>query len=1400
MKKSLQKLFAMAAVTLMSLPAWAVMPQAGKVYRVVNKAYSTALCDNGPTGNVGCSVVNAASNSQRWLVSAGSNGALRFRSIGAGGYLSSSQGRSQAWTLATAATAPAAQLNVIASGDAYVVRPVGDGANLSMHCDGQGVVVCWDDNIDPSKWDFVEISMTQAEIDAALDAFKAIEQEVNNESNYAAALGNIFQDAACTTLKANYQSMTDAAIQADANYKALSPTLQKAVLKAKNGNWAETCTFNGTSHNWDSEHAKKYRVQLYEPYSEGEAAAVMAGIQAYTNVNNPSGIVADSGDILYVMVEGEIKDGATLYLSPMVGAGMFNNTRAGIQLHSGLNVVPVYSDQAHQLVNYTIYTTQNVNGRNMPVKGRELDKYSDLKIHIEGGRLNGFFNYIGDSLYTPDTRADFEYTSERATFQMYNLIGKYVILHLFLEDTKADVDAANTSWGLKSVLNPNINTSSDSNKKEYDPAIIMKAWDDLCFRERTLMGIQRDEELLKYNEELLWGYYEPLTGDKIAVHPAGNTYDTDPGFQYGDYFNNRMMGITMQGGLYMNATWWRTAYNIGTLNDILCKIPLEAGPIWGPAHEYGHMNQGPIKMAGTTEESNNIFSNVCVFYAGLTTSRSDMPSDQLNCFNKDGFYLENDVWGTTRMFLQLWLYYHACGHNKKFYPRLYELLRKNPLQRSYYYNIKTDHIQFVRMACLAAQEDLTDYFESWGFFRVLDNYHIGDYSNNYATLTQKDIDQVKAEIKSWNLPKNNQIIFIDDRPGSTRADWSDWQTKARAGKFGGLEDFRNNVKASGTFSCTMRNDSLIIDASNGTPGVGFIIYDEDGNLLCFTNDLSCPLKKAAAAALMQGKAKIYAVGADGSLVEVVNDYINAPIAEHLGNLQKLIDSTNDIHDILDPTEKRVGWMIPSLVTEFTEAYDAAKAADATYSKEQIADLYLKLLDAYNAVKALEHVKVPFVRLSVYKIYNGRFPTHVLSSTAAKVGCTKSKEESDEYQQWKLTASGEGYTLLNMKYNKYIAKPAKDSKAVTMTDVKSEAAVLHLQEVEPGKFLLACDGEWSTTLHQLGEQAGGAMSWENGGWDASRWILELKEANETYAAQSDLRRYIAEAQMVLAKAGKIGVEGDVIALAPEMISSNAPMKSGEDRFTGFDVLFDENLQTYFQSNTDNAIDSDDGLDHYLLVDLGAGHETKSVQVNWTNRDVLGGDQSDDNASTANVNAPSQIQVAGSNDGVTFTDIVKLTGLPTANAKSYSSPLIADGNGYRYYRFMNVAGVKKACGHPYFAMSEFGMMEAEERATPKECYPKVTGEMMYALRDQIASATAVADKAGSKASKYEEAKTALLIPLNILKEAMKYIASIDEVQANAPANVVNGIYDLNGRRVAKALRGHIYIINGQKVLVK
>ena len=446
----------------------------------------------------------------------------------------------------------------------------------------------------------------------------------------------------------------------------------------------------------------------------------------------------------------------------------------------------------------------------------------------------------------------------------------------------------------------------------------------------------------------------------------------------------------------------------------------------------------------------------------------------------------------------------------------------------------------------------------------------------------------------------------------------------------------------------------------------------------------------------------------------------------------------------------------------------------------------------------------FVNSSIYKIYNYRFPTHVLASTSSKASCVAAKTEGDEYQQWKVSTKDNGYIFYNMRWEKYLGKPDNtdnDKKVLNMVASRNDAGVFEIREDGPGKYLLLNGGEWNKAVHQFGDKAGGTLAMENGGWDASHWYIEIKEANELYKAKADLGRMITEAEALLEEAGKIGIEGDEIVLTPEMLYSNAPMRSGDDRFTGFDVLFDQNLLTYFHTNSDNDIDSDDGLDHYIRVDLGENNQVSSFQINWSNRDVLGGGQDEEEQSpSVPVNQPGRIQVDGSNDGVSYTTITTLSALPTGNAKSYTSPLITDGNVYRYIRLMNVYGAKKAHGHAYFALAELGMAESEERARPKECYPKVTSEMMFDLRDELANANKSYAKATTKADVYLKAIADLEVPFNILAAAMGVEGSINEVEANLRAATATGIYDLSGRRVAKPAAGHIYIIDGKKILVK
>lgn len=821
--------------------------ESGKVYRFTNVNKPDQSMSVSKTG-IGA-ITSVSDNNdirQYWYVVANNESTGYYiRNVLNGSYLTSPRAFYTQWPMSF--TSDPSEENMLMTitplENSWIIKAAsqGEGYNYA-HSDAANNIVCWTSESLSSRWSIDKIEMSEEELDAILERFKNTNDEIAKSSEYENNLNCLFNDNACTVLK------EDLDFSDNEHYLSLPSTLRKMVDKIREDDWSEI------SGDWADNYARKYRVQLYEPYSEGNSAAGLAGIQPYTNMNNPTGIIADEGDILYIMVNDEIPEGATVYIGGVPDNNMYNDVTGGIKLKKGLNMVLCGSDNTHYFIYYTVKTVEN----KKPV--RRLADFSPIKIHIEGGKINGFFNYIGDDLYKPDTREDFLYTTERATHPMYDLIGKYVILHFFLEDTPDLPEDQNKYFGVKSCFNPEINTGS---KRQYDPVVTMKAWDDMCFTERIVMGIQNDEDIANpYNR----GYYSSIVGDKYEV----GGYNADPGFYYSDFFNNRMMGITMQAkGLYMNATSWRTAYAPNTMVAILSMFPHEG--IWGPAHEYGHINQTPMRIAGTTEESNNLFSNVANYFLCGTTSRCDYPVDQLKIFNENKTYLENGTWGTTRMFWQLWCYYHAAKNNTKFYPRLYELLRKYPLKRDTEtipgkLNPRYDLLHFAKMCCVAAGEDLTDFFTSWGFFVPQDNYHIDDYDVYDCILTQEDIDEVKKEIAELGLPENKAIILIDDRVESDLPTGFGYD-KNRCGEFGGLKAFIEKKGINGNFEVFKEGEELII-SGGGNPGGGFLVYDKAGNLLSFSNSSTFPLSQTAQLAFDEDNALVYAIGCDGSIMQI----------------------------------------------------------------------------------------------------------------------------------------------------------------------------------------------------------------------------------------------------------------------------------------------------------------------------------------------------------------------------------------------------------------------------------------------------------------------------------------------------------------------------------------------------
>ncbi|MCH5345944.1 MAG: M60 family metallopeptidase [Muribaculaceae bacterium] len=1266
--------------------AFAVNVESGKVYRFVNAGTpGQSMATNASGTNAVTLATDATSQKQQWLVTANAAGTGYYlRNVATGGLLASSRAKSQIWTLSVTKTPDDEKMlmTFIDNGDNIFIRPLThNNAYAYAHKDASNNVVCWTTSGSPnSSWTLVPVDLTDAELEAINKRFNDKIDEIASASTYQEHLDALFADKACSTLKATGD------LTKNADYQALPETLRAMVDKVASGNWAE----NPGGVDWDSPHALKYRVQMYEPYSEGSNAAALASIQAYTNMNNPTGIVGDKDDLIYVMVNDPVPAGATLYIGEVPDDQMYNSVTAGIPLHQGLNIILCNNDNSHYFIYYSVTTAGKVNGKQVH-NDYKITSFSPIKIHIEGGRLNGFFNHIGDSLYAPDVREDFVYTATRATHPMYDFVGRYVILHLHLNDTPSQPGLANQKC-VRSAMIDNPTAGAD---RTQDPVAIMKAWDNMCFAERILMGIQSDEDIARdYN----LGYYETIIGDGHSVTDGINTYLTDPGFHFNDYFNNRMMGISQQGTLYMNATSWRTAYNVSTIDAILTLFP--SGNIWGPAHEYGHMNQGPMNMAGTTEVSNNIFSNVAMYYAGTYTSRCEYISAQNRNFMDGKTYLEAGTWGTTRMFWQLWCYYHVTGHNKKFYPRLMQLLRQHPLTKTVKtagnHNERYDMLHFAKMCCIAAEEDLTDFFTAWGFFVPLQDYEIDDYSLYNACLTQEDIDAVKAEIKAFNFPKNEVILLIDDRPGATRTSYPDYPI-AKAGELGGLKDFQAGAGAvpSGDFSYTVNGTTGTV-ATTGNPGVGYLLYDKDGNLIAFANSSTFEVTPEIAEGLTDGTVTVKAMGENGTAATVVNPILDGTPAVKRGLLSDIIARCNALFALIDETRTRVGYLLPNACEDLQNLCKKAVAMVDGNSEDgpALTKMIMRLTADYNTLAADPEARVQIEPGATYRITNNGNPTRALTvslatSTAAPTAAsTEISAEADPYAaQWILEPmdGNNVYALRNVTTGRYISfVPSYRANTVLPTSDTPFGYTIGAIDGQTGVYYLAPEGKTGSAIHM---NPSGLIYHYTTTSANTRWTITKVKDAELMDLREQLNALADEAADLLATAGKKGIQEPAnVDLNAGCFYANAIQTTGLNAFKSWDHLIDNNRDTYFCSDRSGA-DSKDGLDHYIRVTPPAGNDLRYIKVSFQN---------------FSVQSPAELiqayRIDATTDGSNWAPVYACNeGIDNVCSAWNGTDLITVPEGTKAIRFVVTKSGETKAFHYTFLMAEFRLAN-----TPKAVY--------------------------------------------------------------------------------------------------
>ena len=603
-----------------------------------------------------------------------------------------------------------------------------------------------------------------------------------------------FEDVACTELKAEYKAMSDEELTQSMTEGGMPAFMRDIALKLKNETWTK--------------YEKDFRVHDYRVYSDASYWNSKLKTTGGSYMGNPTGIYTKGYEPLYVFVDADVPTGATLYIDGCAGNDLISSAKSGRMLKKGLNII----DGKENALFYILYTADTKSMK------KTLSEWPEMKIHIEGGVVNGYYDVARKS------DSDYKAILGAATHERF------------------------TVKGGKSLFN-----FKRSTYKTVWPSTIDKSicwFDSLTVWEKELAGIS-----------------ESVASGKRAGAPF---YLTGGESYFPLYYNNpnfAIEGESTDGG-YANSASFRTMYNTSGCVQSSFDVSRTADfDDWCAAHECGHNNQAPITVEGGTEVSNNLFSNYIRFHTGLITSSGAPLSTIMDESARHEPFFTRSLDSQMRMYWQLYLYYHLVQKNTSFYPTLFNKLREDPLTL---YSSNTGCLKFVRKVCEVVQEDLTDFFRIWGFFEPLTNYTVNDYGAHSMTVYQSDIDKTLAEISKYPT-KNREIIFIEDRAdyvlttgflttaGKKRRD-SD--QVGQCGDVGQFTDYFPGVCAPSEYTY-LRADSLY--ALEGEGGLGFLMLDDEGNIRFAANAKNFCISSSI---LHSSFLTLHSLDADGSLHEI----------------------------------------------------------------------------------------------------------------------------------------------------------------------------------------------------------------------------------------------------------------------------------------------------------------------------------------------------------------------------------------------------------------------------------------------------------------------------------------------------------------------------------------------------
>ncbi len=704
-----------------------------------------------------------------------------------------------------------------------------------------------------ASWKLIKVDLDEETIKNERAELNDVIDITKNATTYNTKLQTFFKDYACTILRDEYASMSETDLRTAMEAEGLPLTLQNMAVCVLTDKWDADAT--------RSKYTKLFRIQDVQIYSDNRAWKSITTVGPWGELINPTGIQGKSGDVVFIFADNVPLDNDATLKAQLAYDTQYQN-KGTLTLKQGLNIWTLPED-GEVFIGYTLSNTN-----------RYLSEYPDIRIHIERGTVNGYWD-----LSRGMTNADWKWLKQNMfEGEFLHVKGKSTVLNVLRSKVIGATDVTN----------------------------IMKGWDYSFEKLEYLIG----------NDGQWDGRYRPVANPRHSYKDNPN-WASYGGSNHPDISSSYLFNYDN----FYQGNVWEILHELGHGHQYPINIAGTTEITNNSLSQMVSYMMGRCYSRGDgTEKLMQLFnyeSNGLRGWSWTDYTRSAKP------------YYDASLHVANHLFYQLYLYFEALGKCPNFIPRLCDELRANPIATgssvsspTYYYN---DYWRLAKACAKVSQTDLWEFFEAYGFWKYYDEVmstrdndddetakangirFIGDYGGYYMKMPVRgnaDDERRMQELKDYmhSMPnKASNILFLDDRINASyvRSDCFvasinrklvgqkllDYWSLPSQGDFGHYTNFDGKDRSANLgYTISTEQDSVTMETSSGgdtnytvygrtvtMKGSGILgvkIYNSNGELCHIANTRKFIVPNEIADGLESGEYKLNVAILAGEDVEL----------------------------------------------------------------------------------------------------------------------------------------------------------------------------------------------------------------------------------------------------------------------------------------------------------------------------------------------------------------------------------------------------------------------------------------------------------------------------------------------------------------------------------------------------